>query len=69
MILAMTRTVHSKECQIHSIAMSCGVSLKTRKGTPYEPYVKVEVEGSQESQSAFLEALETRFGFTQVWKV
>jgi hypothetical protein len=69
MTLAMTRTIHAKECQLHSIAMSCGVSLKTREGTPYEPYVKVDVEGSPKSQSAFLEALELRFGFTQVWKV
>jgi hypothetical protein len=69
MTLAMTRTIHAKECQLHSIAMSCGVSLKTREGTPYEPFVKVDVEGSPKSQSAFLEALELRFGFTQVWKV
>jgi len=69
MTLAMTRTIHSKECQLHSIAMTHGVSLKTREGTPYEPYVKVDVEGSPKSQSAFLEALELRFGFTQVWKV
>ena len=67
--LAMTRTVHAKEFQLHSIAVSCGVSLKTREGTPYEPYVKVDVEGSPKSQSAFLEALELRFGYTQVWKV
>lgn len=69
MTIAMTRTVHDKEFQLHSIAVSCGVSLKTREGTPYEPYVKVDVEGSPKSQSEFLEALELRFGYTQVWKV
>lgn len=69
MILAITRTVHAKEFQLHSIAVSCGVALNTRQGTPYEPFVKVHVDGSPKCQSAFLEALETRFGYTQVWKV
>ena len=69
MTLAMTRTIHAKEFQLHSIAVSCGVALKTRESTPYEPYIKVDVEGTPKSQTAFLEALESRFGYTQVWKV
>ena len=66
--LGMTRTLHAKTFQLHSIAMSCGVSLTTHEGTPYDNFVKVDVESSPEKFNEFFAALERRFGYTQVWK-
>jgi len=69
MTLSMTRTLYAKWFQIMSIANSCGIeSIKALDSTPNDIYIKVTVVGSESSQKAFLEALETRFGFTQVFR-
>ena len=69
MTLSMTRTVHSKWFQIMSIANSCGIEyIEALESTPYDTYIKVEVEGSESSQKAFLEVLQTRFGYNQVFR-
>ena len=69
MILSMTRTLYAKWFQIMSIANSCGIeSIQALESTPHDIYIRVRVVGSEGSQKAFLEALETRFGFTQVFR-
>ena len=69
MTLSMTRTVYSKWFQIMSIAKSCEIeSIEALESTPYDTYIKVDVVGSESSQKAFLEVLQTRFGFTQVFR-